>query len=94
MPADPLDKQLVDAVLSRPRRAKADLEEAKLAGLRPQRGAAAAVAEDDDDDDDDEDIDLGPEIAAEADPDAEVVVEVTEDGVQDPVARLPVDAPA
>jgi hypothetical protein len=94
MPADPLDKQLVDAVLSRPRRAKADLEEAKLAGLRPQRGAAAAVAEDDDDDDDDEDIDLGPEIAAEADPDAEVVVEVTEDGVQDPVARLPADAPA
>ncbi len=94
MPADPLDKQLVDAVLSRPRRAKADLEEAKLAGLRPQRGAPAAVAEDDDDDDDDEDIDLGPEIAAEADPDAEVVVEVTEDGVQDPVARLPADAPA
>ncbi len=32
MPADPLDKQLVEAVLSRPRRAKADLEEAKLAG--------------------------------------------------------------
>ena len=30
MPADPLDKQLVEAVLSRPRRAKADLEEAKL----------------------------------------------------------------
>ena len=36
MPADPLDKQLVEAVLSRPRRAKADLEEAKLAGLRPR----------------------------------------------------------
>ena len=41
MPADPLDKQLVEAVLSRPRRAKADLEEAKLAGLRPARGATA-----------------------------------------------------
>ncbi len=41
MPADPLDKQLVEAVLSRPRRAKADLEEAKMAGLRPARGAAA-----------------------------------------------------
>jgi len=37
MSADPLDKQLVEAVLSRPRRAKADLEEAKMAGLRPSR---------------------------------------------------------
>ena len=35
MPADPLDKQLVEAVLSRPRRAKADLEEAKMAGHAP-----------------------------------------------------------
>ena len=41
MPADPLDKQLVEAVLSRPRRAKADLEEAKLAGLRPSRPAGS-----------------------------------------------------
>jgi len=39
MSADPLDKQLVEAVLSRPRRAKADLEEAKLAGLRPSRSS-------------------------------------------------------
>jgi RNA polymerase primary sigma factor len=39
---DPLDKQLVEAVLSRPRRAKADLEEAKLAGIRPSRAAVAA----------------------------------------------------
>ena len=44
MPADPLDKQLVEAVLSRPRRGKAELEEAKLAGLRPSRASAAAVA--------------------------------------------------
>ena len=29
--ADPLDKQLVEAVLTRPRRAKADVEEARLA---------------------------------------------------------------
>ena len=36
---DPLDQQLVEAVLTRPRRAKADLEEAKLAGLRPSRAA-------------------------------------------------------
>ena len=55
MSANPLDKQLVDAVLSRPRRAKADLEEAKMAGLRPSRAkAGTAVAVDDDDDDDDD----------------------------------------
>src|SRR5262245_29368543 len=50
MPTDPLDKQLVEAVLTRPRRAKADLEEAKLAGLRPSR-ASTAVAEEDEDTD-------------------------------------------
>jgi hypothetical protein len=97
MPADPLDKQLVEAVLSRPRRAKADLEEAKLAGLRPSR-AGAAVADPDDDDDDDTDLDLGPEAAAAAGAGAatdetEVIVEVTDDGVADPAAKLPVDAP-
>ncbi|HYH93235.1 MAG TPA: sigma-70 family RNA polymerase sigma factor, partial [Candidatus Saccharimonadales bacterium] len=96
MPADPLDKQLVEAVLSRPRRAKADLEEAKLAGLRPSRGRTAVAS--DDDDDDDTDLELGPEAAAAApaaEGEAEVVVEVTEDGVTaDPAARLPADAPA
>jgi RNA polymerase primary sigma factor len=46
---DPLDKQLVEAVLSRPRRAKADLEEAKLAGIRPSRAAVAADPAADDD---------------------------------------------
>ena len=59
MPADPLDKQLVEAVLSRPRRAKADIEEAKLAGLRPRR-APVAVAEPDEEEDDEEDVALGP----------------------------------
>src|SRR5204862_4791116 len=55
MPADPLDKQLVEAVLSRPRRAKADLEEAKMAGLRPARPKpGVAVAGDDDEDNDDD----------------------------------------
>jgi RNA polymerase primary sigma factor len=98
MPADPLDKQLVEAVLSRPRRAKADLEEAKLAGLRPSR-AGAAVADPDDDDDDDTDLDLGPEAAAAAGAgtttdETEVIVEVTDDGGADPAAKLPVDAPA
>ena len=46
MPIDPLDQQLVEAVLTRPRRAKADLEEAKLAGLRPSRAALDEVDED------------------------------------------------
>ena len=97
MPADPLDKQLVEAVLSRPRRAKADLEEAKLAGLRPARGrAAVAVASDDDDDDDDEDLALTPEdAAATAAPDgADVGLEVVPEDGADPAARLPADAPA
>jgi RNA polymerase primary sigma factor len=93
MSADPLDKQLVEAVLSRPRRAKADLEEAKMAGLRPSRPkAGVAVAGDDDDDDDDEDLDLGPDVAEDG---ADVgIVVVTEDGAVDPAAKLPSDAPA
>jgi RNA polymerase primary sigma factor len=94
MPADPLDKQLVEAVLSRPRRAKADLEEAKLAGLRPNRGGTTAVAtDDDDDDDDDEDLDIGPE-APGSGPDAEVNVEVVaDDGSLDAAAKLPAEGP-
>src|SRR4051795_5710019 len=94
MSADPLDKQLVEAVLSRPRRAKDDLEEAKLAGLRPSRPKAGApAASDDDDDDDDEDLDLGPEAAGGDGADVGIVV-VTEDGAVDPAAKLPSDAPA
>ena len=94
MPADPLDKQLVEAVLSRPRRAKADLEEAKLAGLRPARGRTAlAVAPDDEDDDDDADLDLGPAVA-EPDEDGVVNVEVvSEDGTVDAATRLPAEGP-
>ena len=94
MAADPLDKQLVEAVLSRPRRAKADLEEAKLAGLRPARGRSVAVADDDDDDDDD-DLALDPETAAAAAGDTEVTVEVVaDDGSIDPGGKLlPVEAP-
>ncbi len=66
--ADPLDKQLVEAVLaSRPRRTRRELEEAKLASMRPKKAGAASIALDpdadpdldlDDDDEDDEDIDL------------------------------------
>ena len=54
--ADPLDKQLVEAVLaSRPRRTRRELEEAKLASMRPRRadGVAAAPPTADADDDDD-----------------------------------------
>src|SRR3954469_1021963 len=94
MSADPLDKQLVEAVLSRPRRAKADLEEAKLAGLRPSRPKAGApAASDDDDDDGDEDLDVGPEAAGGDGADVGIVV-VAEDGAVDPAAKLPSDAPA
>ncbi len=97
MAADPLDKQLVEAVLSRPRRAKADLEEAKLAGMRPTRGGSTAVASDDDDDDDDDDLALDPETAAAAagDGDADVTVEVVaDDGSIDPGSKLlPAEGP-
>src|SRR3954469_12294366 len=93
MSADPLDKQLVEAVLSRPRRAKADLEEAKMAGLRPSRAKPGAPVANDDDDDDDEDLDLGPEAAGGDGADVALVV-VGEDGAVDPAAKLPADAPA
>ncbi|HEU0235527.1 MAG TPA: RNA polymerase sigma factor RpoD [Candidatus Limnocylindrales bacterium] len=90
--ADPLDQQLVEAVLTRPRRAKADLEEAKLAGLRPSRVAALPA---DDDEDDDDDLDLGPAGApagAAADTDVDVeVVDANGDSVDN---KLPADAPA
>src|SRR5512140_500448 len=92
MSADPLDKQLVEAVLSRPRRAKADLEEAKLAGLRPSRSTGLAVAEDDDEDeDDDEEIELGADLGDGADVG---IVVVSDDLTGDAAARLPADAPS
>jgi len=96
MPVDPLDKQLVEAVLSRPRRAKADLEEAKLAGLRPSRGRSVAVADDDDDDDDDLDLDLGQGAEASTEESGEeVTVEVLaeEGSVSGGVRTLPAEGP-
>ena len=90
MPADPLDKQLVEAVLTRPRRAKADVEEAKMAGLRPSRGSTTAVAESDEDEDDDEDLDL-PVAADEEEETVEVVVE--SGGVAAPGSKLPTEGP-
>ncbi len=43
MPIDPLDQQLVEAVLTRPRRGRAELEEAKLANMRPKRAPIEAA---------------------------------------------------
>ena len=90
---DPLDKQLVEAVLTRPRRARADVEEARLANLRPARAAAIApVAEPGADDDDD--LELGPDgEEPEAPPSDLGVVVVDVDG--GPVdAKLPTEGPA
>src|SRR5438552_5287632 len=95
--ADPLDKQLVEAVLARPRRAKADVEEARLAtrNLRATKVVLPKIAADDDDEDDD--LELGPEPGSDgvvvADG-GDVGVEVIgEDGaVVD--NKLPSDAPA
>jgi RNA polymerase primary sigma factor len=83
---DPLDQQLVEAVLTRPRRARAELEEAKLAGLRTK-------VTDDDDEDADED-DLGPAISAADDDTDDVSVEVVAEEPDTLDAKLPVDAPA
>ena len=87
MPIDPLDQQLVEAVLTRPRRGKADLEEAKLAGIRTK-------ADDDDLDDDDDDDDLGPGLAQVTDDDDVSVEIVGADGDKARGVKLPSDAPA
>ncbi len=94
--ADPLDKQLVEAVLTRPRRAKADVEEARLA-TRNLRAAKVVLPAVEDDADDDADLELGPEPGGDGAPDAlagDVGVEVVgEDGAAVD-NKLPVDAPA
>jgi RNA polymerase primary sigma factor len=97
--ADPLDKQLVEAVLaSRPRRTRRELEEAKLASMRPRRadGSAAPVLSEDDDDDD-EDIELSADEDAEpstAELTVEIVTEEAVDAADEPVAPVGIDAPA
>ena len=99
MSQDPLDKQLVEAVLAgRPRRTKLEIEEAKLASKRPARNGVTAVAdpielddEDEDEDDDDTDLGLGdPEALTEP---ADASVDVAVEG-ETAVPALPVDAPA
>ncbi len=86
---DPLDKQLVEAVLTRPRRARADVEEAKLAtrGLRAAKVVLPKV-EGDEDDEDDDDLGLGP------DGGGDVGIEVIGENGEAVDGKLPVDAPA
>ncbi len=70
---DPLDKQLVEVALSSGGRRRADLEEAKLAGVRPPRGddLDVEVAEDEElplaepEADLEESVELGVEVVAE-----------------------------
>jgi RNA polymerase sigma factor RpoD-like protein len=93
--ADPLDKQLVEAVLARPRRSKLELEEARLASARPRKGAAIPEGEElpaDPDDDLDEDFELAPE---DAEPGAaELSIEVvTEEAIEGLPMPPGVDAP-
>src|SRR5258708_34336864 len=91
MPVDPLDQQLVEAVLTRPRRAKADLEEAKLAGFRPSR---AVLEEDEDEDDSLEDEPETAVLAADAGDDDDVSIQVVGEDAEAREAKLPAGAPA
>ena len=96
--ADPLDKQLVEAVLSsRPRRTRLELEEAKLASMRPRKGAGTVApvdpdAEPDVEDEDDEDLDLGIEEDIEPGA-AELSVEIVEEQAVEGVPVPSIDAP-
>ncbi len=57
MAQDPLDKQLVEAVLAgRPRRTRVEVEEARLASKRPAKAGVAVVEVELDDEDDDDDV--------------------------------------
>ena len=91
---DPLDKQLVEAVLTRPRRAKADVEEAKLANMRPGRTTLVPIEVELEEDDEEEDLALGPD-GAQPDGEGDVGVEVVgTDGEVVEAAKLPLEAPA
>src|SRR3954471_20559841 len=88
MPIDPLDQQLVEAVLTRPRRGKADLEEAKLAGLRPSR---AALEEADEEEDKEEDEESEASLGDDSDDDS--TVEVVGEDAEARTSRLPTEGP-
>jgi RNA polymerase primary sigma factor len=87
---DPLDKQLVEAVLTRPRRARADVEEAKLA-TRGLRASKVVLPKVDDDEDEDEDLVLGGSDDSDG---ADVNVEVVGENGEAVDNKLPLDAPA
>jgi RNA polymerase primary sigma factor len=89
MPIDPLDQQLVEAVLTRPRRGRADLEEAKLAGLRPSR----AALEDVEDEEEEEEVDEEPDLALGEDLDDDATVEVVGEDAEARASRLPTEGP-
>src|SRR3989449_3479833 len=94
--ADPLDKQLVEAVLTRPRRAKADVEEARLA-TRNLRAAKVVLPKVEDDEDADEDLELGAEPGADGAADGltgDVGVELIGADGAAVDNKLPADAPA
>src|SRR5215218_8599559 len=84
---DPLDQQLVEAVLTRPRRGKADLEEAKLAGLRPSRAALDEV-----DEEEDEEVDEEQDAAAD-DSDDDATIEVVGEDAEARKSQLPPEGP-
>jgi RNA polymerase primary sigma factor len=98
--ADPLDKQLVEAVLSRPRRSKHELEEAKLATMRPRRAAGAVTApadpdaDADADDEDDEDLDLSLDENAEPGTTELSIEIVVEEAAEDVKVPEGMEAPA
>src|SRR6188474_2587028 len=89
---DPLDKQLVEAVLTRPRRAKADVEEAKLA-TRGLRAAKVALPKVEDDEDDDE-LEAGPPDGMTDADGGDVGGEVVGADGEAVDSKLPLDAPA
>src|SRR6476661_6223361 len=89
MPIDPLDQQLVEAVLTRPRRGKADLEEAKLAGLRPSRAALEEV----DDEEEAADLEDEPDLTLAEDADDDASVEIVGDDAEARASRPPAEGP-
>ena len=94
MAQDPMDKQLVEAVLAgRPRRTKVEQEEAKLASKRPARAGVAVLSPVElDDDDDDDDLDLA--VVADPAEAVEIGVEVVGENGEVVAEKLPADAPA
>ena len=87
---DPLDKQLVEVALSGGGRRKADLEEAKLAGVRAPRGIDDEVLDDELLTEDEEEV--APADALEEDTGDLGVEVVEEDVLAEP--RVPGEAPA